>query len=129
MLIIFQDEYEETIHTVEDLMVPRVGDTLNIGSTDVWHVTKVTWEATYSNSQKFTKALVSVKPEDEIRAPVKESMVDHTGRLNKMDNAIINATKRLDELEKKNKQLREEVVTVRQHIKRNTPKKDPNVTN
>lgn len=129
MLIIFQDEYEELLRTVHDTMIPRVGDTLLIDSQDEWQVISVTWKTELSDSQKFERVIISVKPTEDIRTP-RETKVDDSGRLREMSNAIIQINARLDESDKKARLTRDSLSSVRSHVKRNTPKpKDPNVTN
>lgn len=129
MLIIFQDEYEELLRTAIDTMIPRVGDTLLIDSQDEWQVISVTWKTELSDSQKFERVIISVKPTEDIRTP-RETKVDDSGRLREMSNAIIQINKRLDESDKKARLTRDSLSSVRSHVKRNTPKpKDPNVTN
>lgn len=129
MLIIFTDEYEELIKTVHDSMIPRVGDLIVIDSQDEWQVTKVLWKTQLSDSKAFERVVVSVKLAEDIRIP-RETKVDDSGRLREMSNAIIQTNKRLDESDKKARLVRDQVSSLRSHVKRNTPKpKDPNVTN
>ena len=118
MKVIYLDEYEEELLEIDSPFIPRVGDVVHIGSPERYVVTEVVW-----NADSFI-GYVLLRSEDEAGLPIKEKSVDHTGRINQLNNAIIEATKRLGDVEKKHKRLTEELVTVRQHIKRNTPKKE-----
>ena len=57
-----------------------------------------------------------------VREKVEESKDGTTGRLSEMQRAIVDVKKRLDSQDKLTKSLREQAMSIRQHIRSNQPK-------
>ena len=111
MQILYQDEYGEQLFLSEGGHIPAIGDTVNLDDED-WRVRSRTFIPMQTMVViELTQNLVKPKKED-----------DNSGRLAEMNNAIIAINKRQDISDKKSRMLKEQLVTVRQHIRRNTPK-------
>jgi hypothetical protein len=111
MQILYQDEYGEQLFLSESGQIPTVGDTIMLEEED-WRVRSRTF-VPMQNAViiEVTQNLVRSKEED------------GTGtRLKEMGRAIVELNKRQDVSDKKSRLLREQLVTVRQHIRRTTPK-------
>lgn len=119
MNIYYQDEYGEEIFKVgnntQASLLPQLGDTVTVEDED-WRVVSRTFHPEHDT------IVVSVTQNQ-----VKTKSVDDVGdRLSEMQRAIVATNKRQDEGEKKSRFLREQVSSLRSHIKRNQPKKDTN---
>jgi septal ring factor EnvC (AmiA/AmiB activator) len=111
MQILYQDEYGEQLFLSESGQIPTIGDTVQLDEED-WRVRSRTF-VPMQNAViiELTQNLVRAKEED------------GTGtRLKEMSRAIVETNKRQDVSDKKNRMLREQLVSVRQQIKQTTPK-------
>ena len=111
MQILYQDEYGEELFLSESGQIPSIGDTVMLEEED-WRVRSRTFVPMQNAVViELTQNLVRSKEED------------GTGtRLKEMGRAIVEINKRQDAGDKKIKSLREQSMSIRQHIRRNTPK-------
>lgn len=106
MKVIYSDEYGEEVFRVESTNVPYNGDVISIDDED-WKV----------------KSRVFMPKEDSVVIEITQNMVrskssdDNGARLTEMQRAIVEVNKRQDTQEKKSRHLREQLVTVRTHLR------------
>jgi hypothetical protein len=113
MKIIYRDEYNETIFTnaLASAVSPFVGDTVIFDEED-WIVKSRTFFPKYDALIiELTQTIVRQKEDNTAGA-----------RLTELGNAIINGNKRQDVSEKKARSTRDQLASVRQYVKRSTPK-------
>jgi septal ring factor EnvC (AmiA/AmiB activator) len=106
MKIIYSDEYGEEIVRVESGNIPTMGDTISIDDED-WKV----------------KSRVFIPKEDSVVIEITQNMVrskssdDNGARLAEMQHAIIAVNKRQDTQDKKSRQLREQIGSVKTYLR------------
>jgi hypothetical protein len=106
MKIIYSDEYGEEVFRSGSGILPSVGDTVSIDDED-WRV----------------RSKVFIPKEDSVVIEITQNMVrskspeDSGTRLAEMQRAIVEVNKRQDTQEKKSRHLREQLVTVRTHLR------------
>jgi len=106
MQIIFIDEYGETILEHKGDFIPDVNDTVSIDDED-WRV----------KSRAFTpkqNGVVIELTQNQVKAKAPDEVGD---RLKEMQRAIVEVNKRQDSQEKKSRLLREQLVSVRTHLR------------
>ncbi len=112
MKIIFVDEYGENIIDYAGDYIPVVGDTISIDDED-WRV----------RSRTFSPQIDIIVVELTQSQIKQKSPPDEVGdRLKEMQRVILGVSNRQDLQEKRTKSLREQAMSIRQHIRRNTPK-------
>jgi septal ring factor EnvC (AmiA/AmiB activator) len=118
MNIIYQDEYGSGVYWGASTHPANIGDTVIVDAEEY----RVKSRIFYPQEDK----IVITVSQGSYRAPVAESSSDN-GRLNQLNAAIINTNKRIDDTEKKNRALNEQIVSVKKHINRRIQqdKKDP----
>lgn len=113
MKILFVDEYGETLFSQDDGYTPTIGDAVSLEDED-WRIKSRTFiPALNLVIIELTQNLIRSKAPDE-----------DGGRLKEMQRAIVEVNKRQDQHEKKSRLLREQLVSVRQYIRRNNKPKE-----
>lgn len=111
MRVLYVDEYGEDLFAYESDIIPTSGDTVSIEDED-WRVRSRTFIPELSTIVvELTQNLIKSKASNE-----------DDGRLKEMQHAILDITKRQNLQEKRTKSLREQAMSIRQQIRRNTPK-------
>ena len=110
MVIKYEDEYGTSIfwNNAANSHPANIGDTVIVDE-----------EAYRVKSRVFypkEETIVIVVSQGSYRTPVAESSGVDAGRLSQLNAAIINTNKRTDAVEKKNRALNEQIVSVRKHI-------------
>ena len=106
MKIVYSDEYGTEVFRGDSGNMPSVGDVISIDDED-WKV----------------KSRVFIPKEDSVVVEITQNMVrskspdDDSARLTEMRRAIIDINKRQDTQEKKSRILREQLVSVRTHLR------------
>jgi len=106
MKVIYSDEYGEEILSVESENIPYNGDVISIDDED-WKV----------------KSRMFIPKDDSVIVEITQNMVrskpseDNGARLAEMQRAIVEVNKRQDTQEKKSRILREQLVSVRTHLR------------
>ena len=110
MKIIYQDEYGEIIYSpydeVPSAQIPSIADIVVIDDED--------WRVESREFHPKQNTVVVVITQNLVRS--QQTTSSDAGRLNEMNRAIIELSKRQDLTEKKSRTLTEQVVTVRKHI-------------
>jgi hypothetical protein len=117
MQVLYIDEYGEDLYLAEDSHVPTVSDTITLDEED-WRVKSRTFVP-----QK--NAVIIEVTQGPMKSKISEDIDE--GRLNKMQHAILEVSNRQKLTEKRVKSLREQSMSIRQHIRRNTPKPKENI--
>ena len=113
MKIHYQDEYGEELYVAYNKnAVSRIGETVVIDKEE-YRVKDVIWDAASDD------VIVEVT-QNPIRRAKEPTEVD--GRLKEVQRAIVETNKRQDLQEKRTKSLREQTMSIRQHIRQNQPK-------
>jgi len=106
MIIIYEDEYGNGVYWGTSTYTASVGDTVVV-----------------EDEEYRVKSRMFFPQEDKVIITITQNMLkprqsedSGNGRLNEMNNAIIQINKRQDAQEKSNRNLREQVGTVRKHI-------------
>ena len=118
MQIVYQDEYGSGVYWGASTHPASIGDTVIIEDEEY----RVKSRIFYPLEDKI---IITIS-QGSYRPPVTESSSDN-GRLNQLNAAIIQTNKRIDDTEKKNRALNEQIVSVKKHINRRIQqdKKDP----
>lgn len=111
MQIRYLDQYEETLLEIDSPYMPRLGESVYMGNTDEWVVTKIFW-----NADSFIGVVILTLAE-EMFGIKEEKNTDLTDRLNRLQDTIIKEKGDREELRRKVRQLNEQIVSIRTHIK------------
>jgi septal ring factor EnvC (AmiA/AmiB activator) len=111
MIIHFEDEYGEIVHQMDSDVIPRLGDTVVLD--DEYVVKSITW---YPVKNGVVVELVQYVAK-QLPAQSKED-----GRLTEANRAIMDLSKKQTDLEKKTRNLGEQLASTRKHIKQATKK-------
>jgi galactokinase len=111
MQIIYQDEYGSGIYWGQSSYPAAVGDTVIVDDEEYYVTSRVFFPQEDKIVITVTQTIIRSKAPQE----------DGT-RLKEMQRAIVDVNKRQDLQEKRTKALREQAMSIRQHIRRNTPK-------
>ncbi len=105
MKIYYQDDYATTIHTRDSDAVPRVGENVSFVDED-WRVKSVTWMVEED-------AVIVVLSQTVVRVTEESSLQETIADLKKTVTGVVQTQQVQD---KKTRQLREQVATLRQGI-------------
>ena len=105
MKIYYQDDYAVNIHQHDSDVVPRVGDAVSFVHED-WHVKSVTWMIEED-------AVVVVLSQNVIREAREDILRETVSDLKKTVSGVVQSQQMQ---EKKTRQLREQIATLRQGI-------------
>lgn len=111
MKIYYQDEYGEEIYVGNSTMMPQANDVINIEDED-WRVVSKTF---YPEHNSIVVSITQNQVKS--KAPTEDG-----DRLKEMQRAIVDVNKRQDLQEQRTKNLREQAMSIRQHIRQNQPK-------
>lgn len=111
MQILYVDEYGEDLYLSEGGIIPSIGDTVSLEDED--------WKVKSRTFVPMQTAVVIELTQTYLKSKTEEDGVG--GRLQEMQRAIIEVKGRQDKQEKRTKSLREQAMSIRQHI-RNLPK-------
>ena len=111
MKVIYIDEYGETLYRCENDNVPALGDTVSMDDED-WRIKSRTFVP-------MTNEVVIELTQNQVKS---KAPTEDGDRLKEMQRAIVDVNKRQDLQEKRTKSLREQAMSIRQHIRRNQPK-------
>lgn len=106
MKLIYEDDYGNQLRLPDAVHIPRMGESVLVDG-EYYKVTDVTWDVSGDS--------VTVSYKENVVRSVDIAEND-TGRLNRVNNAIVALNKRQDASEKKTRALTEQVGSVRKHI-------------
>jgi hypothetical protein len=109
MKVIYLDELDQELLAKDTEFIPRVGDSVQFGNTtDYFVVKEVIWNV-------VNEIVLVVVAEPSIKRSETEDNLP--ARLSEIKNTIISVSKRQDVLERKNRALREQLVSVRTNLR------------
>jgi len=111
MQILYVDEYGEDLYLSIGDYVPMTGDTVTIDNED--------WKVVSRTFHPIENAVIVSLTQNQVKS---KAPTEDGDRLKEMQRAIVDVNKRQDLQEKRTKSLREQAMSIRQHIRRNQPK-------